>query len=156
MNHKILAIRSVIKKYCFFEGLTKMIKDIQSLRAIAAISVMLLHCGHKITEISSYPYTNPFSLGHSGVDLFFIISGFVMLHTIESNHCMGTFSFLIRRFIRIVPLYWFTTSIFSVYYYSALTFFKPVSLTCGIVFILIFSSRNHNFLLWVSDGRLTI
>lgn len=91
-----------------------MIKSIQSLRAIAAISIVLFHCGAKIAELSHNSYPNLFTKGNSGVDLFFIISGFVMLHTIELSHSKNAWSFLIRRFIRIVPLYWFTTSIFVI------------------------------------------
>jgi peptidoglycan/LPS O-acetylase OafA/YrhL len=103
-------------KYNKFELLKKgaphMIKSIQSLRAIAAISVVLFHCGAKIAEISPGVHYNLFHLFDSGVDLFYIISGFVIPLSIKSNSSDSAWRFLIHRFIRIVPLYWFTTSLF--------------------------------------------
>jgi exopolysaccharide production protein ExoZ len=46
--------------------------------------------------------------GHAGVDIFFVISGFVMLLTSEPLRTRpgGWRYFLLRRLIRIVPLYW--------------------------------------------------
>ena len=46
-----------------------------------------------------------FEVGASGVHIFFVISGFVMVYTsIRSNLTCG--SFLKRRLIRIYPIYW--------------------------------------------------
>jgi exopolysaccharide production protein ExoZ len=53
-------------------------------------------------------------MGDSGVDLFFLISGFIMFYAIESSHTNRAWSFLLNRFIRIIPLYWFCTSIFII------------------------------------------
>ena len=54
--------------------------------------------------------------GAFGVDLFFCISGFIMMHVTEkSSH-----RFLAKRVIRVVPLYWFTT--FTI---SAILIFRP-------------------------------
>ncbi|WP_147162214.1 acyltransferase family protein [Pararhodospirillum oryzae] len=72
--------------------------SIQHLRALAAIFVILFH-------------TETLHHGYGGVDLFFVISGFVMGKTglIESP-----MNFMIKRIIRIVPLYWFVTIIMCV------------------------------------------
>ena len=83
---------------------------IQALRGIAALVVTL---GHAVTEVQQardhFPGL-PFDFG-IGVDIFFIVSGFIMVFTSLST--AGTPSapayFLQRRFIRIVPLYWFYT-----------------------------------------------
>ena len=43
--------------------------------------------------------------GSWGVDIFFVISGFIMMYVTENNHK----HFLLKRIIRIVPLYWIIT-----------------------------------------------
>jgi exopolysaccharide production protein ExoZ len=87
---------------------------IQLLRAVAAWLVItdhaLLNAFHNQSPNSTTRLA--WSLGSSGVYLFFIISGFIMVHI-----SWGTFgqwstttSFLRRRLIRIVPLYWAATA----------------------------------------------
>lgn len=50
-----------------------------------------------------------FTLGAGGVDLFFLISGFIMVVTSEE---LSGREFMRRRLIRIVPLYWLSTLVF--------------------------------------------
>lgn len=53
-------------------------------------------------------------LGFAGVDVFFVISGFVMT-TIRYNSVSNAGMFLYRRVARILPLYWlFTTVIVAI------------------------------------------
>ncbi len=47
-------------------------------------------------------------IGWSGVDLFFVISGFVMTYTV-AKHDYSRKDFLLHRVARIVPMYWATT-----------------------------------------------
>jgi peptidoglycan/LPS O-acetylase OafA/YrhL len=49
----------------------------------------------------------------SGVDLFFVISGFIMVYTCwaKFGETGATAMFLRRRIIRIVPLYWMATAL---------------------------------------------
>lgn len=47
-----------------------------------------------------------------GVDIFFVISGFIMAYIINSNTNLTFFSFIKNRVIRIVPNYWFYTFLF--------------------------------------------
>jgi peptidoglycan/LPS O-acetylase OafA/YrhL len=91
--------------------------SVQILRAIAALSVCAVHFnalslmldGRQNHPLVLYPLA-------SGVDLFFVISGFVMVYSTE--HLFGTVSgpsiFLRRRLARIVPLYW-TMSAIGIY-----------------------------------------
>jgi exopolysaccharide production protein ExoZ len=53
-----------------------------------------------------------FSLS-AGVDVFFVISGFIMVYSSERLFAArgGSAMFLTRRFARIVPLYWLTTAL---------------------------------------------
>jgi len=90
------------------------IVSIQALRAVAAISVALLHfnavalmlVGTADAPLVLYPLA-------SGVDLFFVISGFVMVYSSEPLFAAtgGSTTFFMRRLARIVPLYWLTTAI---------------------------------------------
>ena len=71
----------------------KEILSLQYLRALAAIGVLLYHR----IEI--------FSIGTHGVDLFFVISGFVMIATTDAKEKTPS-AFLLDRIIRVVPMYW--------------------------------------------------
>lgn len=87
-----------------------MIANIQILRAVAAIMVVFHH-GVSATWQSGTPALSLERLqaiGQSGVDLFFVISGFVMvLSTHNTSKSAG--QFLIGRARRIVPIYWILT-----------------------------------------------
>lgn len=84
--------------------------SVQLLRAIAAITVVF---GHAETEaVQVLPGFAPVGFNFGiGVDIFFIISGFVMY--LSSAHLFGRegapLTFARRRFLRVVPLYWFYT-----------------------------------------------
>jgi exopolysaccharide production protein ExoZ len=46
------------------------------------------------------------NFGHHGVDIFFILSGFLMMRiSFDKNKLTGTVSFLLRRFLRIYPAF---------------------------------------------------
>ena len=87
---------------------------IQSLRFIAALMVVLTHTTHMIGErIFDIGNGNVWREGNAGVDIFFVISGFVMLTSAASlrKSASTAFDFIIRRFLRIVPLYWVATTL---------------------------------------------
>ena len=73
------------------------IVSIQYLRAIAAISV-----------VGSHTF---WGFGAEGVDLFFVISGFIMLYVIENNPNKSAFEFFADRYFRIAPMYYLSTFI---------------------------------------------
>lgn len=70
-------------------------RSIQALRFIAALMVVVFHVAD-----------GPFVVGAAGVDIFFVISGFIM-GTIGVRETPRTF--LTKRVIRLVPLYWAVT-----------------------------------------------
>tara|TARA_B110000305_G_scaffold236810_1_gene298871 strand:- start:1015 stop:1983 length:969 start_codon:yes stop_codon:yes gene_type:complete len=87
-----------------------MFLNLQLLRAFAALNVVLFHT---IGTSSAYGYeTNLISSlegwGENGLDIFFVISGFVMLFTQLENK-RSVKDFLILRAIRIIPIYWLLT-----------------------------------------------
>ena len=73
-------------------GLQNKIDSLQVLRFFAAFSVMMVHM----------PILG---VGNWGVDIFFVISGFIMMYVTENNSKY----FLLKRIFRIVPLYWILT-----------------------------------------------
>lgn len=92
------------------------IRGLQGLRGIAACAVVWSHAYARaertwITEIgrsSLDPHPALIQIGHFGVDLFFVLSGFLMtyLHRRDFGCPDASQEFLRRRIIRIVPLYW--------------------------------------------------
>lgn len=97
----------------------KNIKSVQFLRGIAAVMVALIHAYQFIPahELNNFaPNRFPFLLiaGGAGVDIFFVISGFLMCH-ILSNKNLTPGRFILARTIRVVPLYWFWSLMFFLY-----------------------------------------
>lgn len=74
--------------------------SIQHMRAMAALSVVLFHAA-QWARID-------FNIGAAGVDVFFVISGFVMW-TVTAGRKVSPAAFAARRFIRVAPLYWIVT-----------------------------------------------
>jgi exopolysaccharide production protein ExoZ len=83
---------------------TSTIGALQGLRAAAALMVVTVHA------------VPGFVIGQAGVDIFFVISGFIMVHASERAFGQpgAPVRFITRRLIRIVPLYWATTAVLLV------------------------------------------
>ncbi len=104
---------------------------------------MMVHNG-------GYSFSVP-NNGASGVDLFFVISGFIMIYsTSESFGDSGaTMSFVRRRFVRVVPTYWIYTSVVVLLLVFAPGLFKST------VFDWRFTISSYLFLLFEnSDGNI--
>jgi exopolysaccharide production protein ExoZ len=87
-----------------------MLNNIQLLRAFAALNVVLFHIFKSSSEYS-YPvafFSFIKSWGANGVDIFFVISGFIMFY-IQNKKKRSPTMFFKDRFFRIVPLYWSLT-----------------------------------------------
>jgi exopolysaccharide production protein ExoZ len=76
------------------------IYTIQYLRALAALAVLVHHL--------AFGAGDWFPVGSFGVDIFFVISGFIMV-AMTANKGRGVGQFVIDRVARIVPTYWFVT-----------------------------------------------
>ncbi len=84
------------------------IRSLDSLRGIAILLVVIYHFTSRF-PLSYYGFTaKPLvtvSFGYLGVQLFFMISGFVIPITLI--RCNSQFDFLFKRFARLYPAYWF-------------------------------------------------
>lgn len=91
-------------------------ENIQALRAVAAFLVVWVHLVEILggAELPSILH----SIGFMGVDLFFVISGFIMVVTNRKQAEPGISpagTFMLHRIVRIVPLYYFfTILVFSI------------------------------------------
>lgn len=87
-------------------GSSKRIQELDSLRALAAISLVLFHFTHVFTQ--KYGYTTDlgweWSYGKYGVALFFLLSGFVNAMTLTRKRDCA--NFLVGRILRICPIFW--------------------------------------------------
>ncbi|MCJ8054775.1 acyltransferase [Shinella curvata] len=75
---------------------------IQYLRALAALAVVIFHAAERTGHA--------FAIGAAGVDIFFVISGFIMW-VIAERRAIAPGRFLLDRVRRIVPVYWLATSV---------------------------------------------
>src|SRR5579872_3052735 len=88
--------------------------SIQSLRALAALLVVF----HHARQFPGFKDVIGTGIGVSGVDIFFVISGFVMALTAgRAGYPASTF--LKRRATRIIPLYWAVTLLVAVLPFAA-------------------------------------
>jgi peptidoglycan/LPS O-acetylase OafA/YrhL len=79
--------------------------EIDALRGIAAVAVMLFHYTTRIAELYPVgPATVDVRHGHFGVNLFFIISGYVIFMTLHRTR--KPMDFVVSRFSRLFPAYW--------------------------------------------------
>lgn len=82
------------------------IDEVDALRGFAAVAVLLFHYSTRISQIygEQAAPSVAFPQGHLGVNLFFIISGFVIFMTL--NATKRPLDFLVGRFSRLFPTYW--------------------------------------------------
>ena len=97
---------SITKK----KSASEQLRSVQCLRAVAALFVVGFHATLLLHD-NFLPSVTPWDNGNAGVDLFFVISGFIM--TVSSRRLLGQADgwrrFIVLRLVRIVPMYWLTT-----------------------------------------------
>lgn len=78
---------------------TKRYHELDALRGLAALMVVFFHF-----TLNRPEYNTIFKLGTTGVDLFFIISGFVIFMSLQK--ISGSREFIANRLARLYPTYW--------------------------------------------------
>lgn len=90
---------------------TQRLVELDALRGIAAVLVMLFHYTAKYQEL--YGHESPLAIslpwGHYGVNLFFMISGFVIFMTL--HRIQRPLDFVVSRFSRLFPAFWAAVAI---------------------------------------------
>jgi exopolysaccharide production protein ExoZ len=86
-------------------------KTLQASRAIAAILVVLFHLGANLAKESYFDIARlsvPFSFGSSGVEFFFVLSGFIIFaaHRGDIGQPDRFSGYMRKRLLRIFPTYW--------------------------------------------------
>ncbi len=107
----------------------KRFQELDALRGIAAVLVVFFHF-----TVGKNGYDRYFKIGITGVDLFFIISGFVIFMSLQ--HINNSIDFVINRVSRLYPTYWasvsFTFFLFTVYAIYKHTFsYKDIIIYMG-------------------------
>lgn len=93
---------------------------IDGLRGIAALLVVFFHFNNLLKDVYhlSLPsvFNSLFSQGHCGVEIFFVLSGFVISYSIRNYSVTLPFAcqFFIKRSIRLDPPYWITMALLVV------------------------------------------
>lgn len=88
------------------------IAALQVLRALAALLVVFTHAVNGYDDRTDLPQPWLANIGEInafgaiGVDIFFVISGFIMAHAMMRSPDLTAREFVVMRFIRVVPPYW--------------------------------------------------
>ena len=106
---------------------------LQYLRAAAALAVVYSHAAAQVPELArALPQTGAF-----GVDVFFVISGFIMVWIARPEDTPARF--IVNRVRRVVPLYWFFTLLMAAILLVAPSLFRnsvfdPAALALSLAF----------------------
>ncbi len=96
------------------------LNSVQILRGLAALSVVLFHYRFWLSPLyGDLTIPNKYlSWGSAGVDLFFVISGFIMFHITskKSSGLKSALFFSVERLTRILPTYFI--ALFVAFYYT--------------------------------------
>ncbi len=86
--------------------------NIQILRGLAALIVAVSHLPVDFYVAGIADHTKNLDFGVFGVDIFFVISGFIMVYIADGGRGIAPARrFFLRRLVRIAPLYWIFTTI---------------------------------------------
>src|SRR5215212_4562930 len=97
------------------------IKELDGLRGIAILLIIVWHYFVSLVprELMGEDLWNQLAITWSGVDLFFVLSGFligrILLFNKDSKNYFKTF--YIRRSLRILPLYYLVFGLFALLYW---------------------------------------
>ena len=85
------------------------LSGVEALRGVAALGVVFYHAARHLNRAYAVPWLiGATRFGHAGVDLFFVVSGFIILFVhrrdVGQPACWRHYAW--RRFSRVMPTYW--------------------------------------------------
>jgi peptidoglycan/LPS O-acetylase OafA/YrhL len=93
---------------------------LDSLRAIAALGVLLSHASYTSTATASASYGSLIAQGVTGVTVFFVLSGFLLYRPflaadLDGLRPVALRDYARRRLLRIVPAYWLALTVIALW-----------------------------------------
>ncbi len=123
--------------------------SLQFLRAFAVILVIFSHIRHKQDTAAHYGFQwlEWFNFGEYGVDIFFVISGFIIAYiSPKARHSLlDVFNFMMKRIFRIMPLYYTVTLIALCVWFIQPELVNSSSPSSTVIL--------PSFFLWPTEGR---
>ena len=117
---------------------------VQYLRAAAALVVMLFHVSVLSQETWGLDPRRVDYVGAAGVDLFFVISGFIMAMIVDRPGRFDGRDFWVRRVARVAPAYWIITCFVFVLAVAAPSLFNSTTADiAALVASLLFLRGRH-------------
>ncbi|WP_157973609.1 acyltransferase [Tropicimonas sp. IMCC34043] len=113
------------------------LESVQYLRAVAVLMVVAFHVHFRFPDAIPREAMPLLSVGEAGVDIFFVISGFIMW-VVAERRPVAPAEFIMHRIIRIVPAYWIFTGLWvllavtGVFWWSVMT---PAHILQSLLFI---------------------
>lgn len=97
--------------------------QIDGLRAIAVLLVLWSHtpfiAGNEMSKLA-WEITSKLSIGYFGVDIFFVMSGFlitrILLNSLDNHGTVSLRSFYLKRAFRIFPAYYICVALYAVFF----------------------------------------
>lgn len=131
---------------------TVSLEGIQILRAIAALLVVLHHSLEESLAAIG-PHRSPdwlTTFGAAGVDIFFVISGFIMFYVSfpAGQPVVSPLSFLLKRTTRIYPFYWFCVALVLCFW--SIGFFHSLQLDANVLVRSIFLFPSEHLVVGVA------
>ena len=109
---------------------------IQAGRALAALLVVVFHATELGRQKLNYNFLfGLFEFGEAGVDFFFVLSGFIIffVHRRDMGQRQNIKPFLLKRLIRIYPLYWLITLTLLPVYFAVPSFGHGYERNLGVI-----------------------
>ncbi len=139
--------------------------ELDGLRALSILSVIIFHTITGVDFVGGLPLLNEMLhktpkwmywmwQGPLGVDIFFVLSGFLMgtmiFREIDHTHKVNFKLFYLRRFLRLTPVYWFSIALIQFTFVNAqgerlFSFDKAWHL---YLYIQNFYPQKENFMIW--------
>lgn len=118
---------------------TAKLGSVEGVRGVAACLVVFYHLARQIAQgTGTMPFGALTKFGHAGVDMFFVLSGFIILHVHHSDvgRPERAWSYVCRRFTRVYPFYWLVLAIAIAMFAAKYRYLPSTSVMIGDLFLL--------------------